>query len=89
MDNARSSLQIPVLHQISVKDDTSDFCNNTVATEPRAQKIQAARLQEHCGQAKRYKSGIATRTAWCLIPVPLLSRHLVVGGKTCMCKCRL
>ena len=47
MDKAHFLSQIPVECQIFVEDDTSDFCNNTMAAQPCTPKIQAVRLQNH------------------------------------------
>ena len=94
MDNARSPLQIPVERQISVEDvdNTIDFCNNTTELRtPNNSRCQTAgRLcRNTVEQAKCYKSGTATRTAWRLNATTSLSRRLVVGEKKCTCKCKL
>ena len=61
MSNARSPSQIPMERQISVKDDTSAFCNNTAAAQPRTPKIQAARLQNPYAETLRNKKNVTTQ----------------------------
>ena len=77
--------KIPVKRQISVEGDTSYFCNNNTAAQPRIPifKLSDCRntLQKHCGTSKMLQ------VRYCY--TPSLPRRLVVVGETYTCKCRL
>ena len=60
MDNARVFSQIPVERQVSVEDNTSNFCKNTAVIQSRLPNIQAVRLQNHYAEALWNKQNVTS-----------------------------